>query len=519
MAMLKRLNSRFDNDSVNRFVEPEKVYKTWQQILDDFKIEPILIAWNTDGMNALRILREKYGHRFGMLHNSMLDEIVQKFKGRGVQEQLEALGTAVKKFDLYLCCFQINREEYYYYIEKIDRIEELLKLNELYSLFRIKHKLCKIIALNDDNLLETPLNDIQIPISSIQLKKSGSYYDNPYTLEHFLIAPYKTLTENYLGEITQLRVYDLRYWPLHELKHELIYNSANIEPYTLMIESESGEKYCYVGDGTNSPLCWNKTFLSETGDYLPLYDDREARFHHGRLKKLPKIGNNSIEMSDEIPTINEAEPLMLVDNRIIYHYKNDDIEHRKPEKVNPTPTMRFLEHCEQRKNRITLLEYNPETKKFRKMELPGVGYLCNLMVYKNTWFVLPYNKGSRSGTSYLLRLWNPRTNECLRLTSQNMGEHEIDNIYQIPNGDIIFLLDDGRLCHMDVDLISWLRKDIQMHNVMLESWQDECRRSYENFPVLSERRQHLRPEDADDRMLITFEDGKIYDVMIRENKK
>jgi hypothetical protein len=514
MAMLRRLNSKFDNDTASGNAASGKMFKTWPQLLDELNIDPVEIPWNATGMAALEILRGKYGVKFYGLKDLAIDEAVQKYKGRSSEEQLSALGTAVQQHGLYLCRIHTNFD-IHYYIDTIDRIQEIKKKREPFAMYRVIESMCSVVELGRDKSLENPTNDILFPVSAIQVSNPDSSF--PYLLEHFLIVPYKLCDDKCHAHI-ELRVYDVRYWPLRELKYELSFDSNNIEPYTLIIESECGEKFCYVGSDVERFVSMHKTILSENGEYLPVYDDRETRFYYRRLKEMVKLGDNTIDKPSDIPEINDATLLMLVDNCVIYHYTNDDIDHRKPEISDMSPTMRFLRFCEKNRKWVTLLEYSPLSKKFRKLELPGLNYVSDLVVYKNNWIVLPYNNHSRTGTSYILRLWNPRTNECLRLTSQDLGYHDIVKIFPAPNNDILILLDDGRLCHLDVDLVSWLKQDLQTHEVTLEPWQDEVRRSYENFPELSDRYQRLRQKEADDRMLITFSDGKTYDIMIREGE-
>ena len=99
-----------------------------------------------------------------------------------------------------------------------------------------------------------------------------------------------------------------------------------------------------------------------------------------------------------------------------------------------------------------------------------------------------------------------------------MGCHNINQIILTENNDILILLDDGRLCRFDIDLSNWLKKDMQLHSVLLDNWQNEVRRSYENFPEETDKFVRLRRREASDRMLITFEDGRTYDILLKDNK-
>lgn len=138
----------------------------------------------------------------------------------------------------------------------------------------------------------------------------------------------------------------------------------------------------------------------------------------------------------------------------------------------------------------------------------------DLILYKNNWIIIP-DGILHPDASYILRLWNPRTHECLRLTQKDMGSHDIERIIPMDNGDILLLLDDGRLCRFEVDLVAWLKEDLQQHRVLLDDWQNEKRRGYENFPEDTNRFIRLRRSATADRMLITFEDNKTYDIMLK----
>ena len=175
---------------------------------------------------------------------------------------------------------------------------------------------------------------------------------------------------------------------------------------------------------------------------------------------------------------------------------------------------------ERRKQRNTLIEYNTRTKEYRKLELPAAAYINgdDLILYKNSWIIIPDSIFNRDA-SYILRFWNPRTQECLRLTQRDMGSHNIERIIPTDNGDILILLDDGRLCRFDVDLVDWLKKDLLQNKVMLDNWQVVVKRAFENFPDDTDRFYRLRRRDASDRMLITFEDVKTYDILLKETNR
>ena len=223
---------------------------------------------------------------------------------------------------------------------------------------------------------------------------------------------------------------------------------------------------------------------------------------------------NKIEL--EIPDIEDASPLFTIDDCVIYYYDNDDIDNRDPNENNGTR----ISLSKRRKQRNTLIEYNTRTKEYRTLQLPASGYIQaeNLILYKNAWIIITDSIFNRE-TSYILRLWNPVTHECLRLTQNDMGSHDITRVIPTDNGDILILLDDGRLCRFDIDLVVWLKKDMLQHNVVLDRWQNEVRRGYENFPEKTDRFARIRRRHTSDRMLITFEDGKTYDILLKESNR
>ena len=206
-------------------------------------------------------------------------------------------------------------------------------------------------------------------------------------------------------------------------------------------------------------------------------------------------------------------PWFTLNERIIYYYDNDDLANRQDEDDNNIRRRR-----EQRRQRNTLLEYNTVDHQYRIMSLPGAGYIDrdDLVLYKNQWIIIPDSIFSRDA-SYVLRLWNPFTSECLRVTKNDMGCHDIEQIIPTANGDILILLDDGRLCHFDEDLVTWLKSDLLQHSVTLDDWQEEIKRDFENFPDSNYRFRRLR-RDISDRILVTFADGKTLDIQLNEDK-
>ena len=185
MAMLRRLSSRFDNDSNTCTAESAGVYGTWQQLLKDLKIDPVAIAWNADGAAALEILREKYGPRFASLRDALLDETVRRYRGRGKKEQYEALGTAIQRLGLYFCNIDLNTIQKYYCVVTIERYNEMTQKCEPRALHRLICCLFNVISLRHDKSLENPADDLLIPASAMHLYEEDNC--TPYLLDHFLI--------------------------------------------------------------------------------------------------------------------------------------------------------------------------------------------------------------------------------------------------------------------------------------------------------------------------------------------
>ncbi len=484
---------------------PSVTLKTWNDLIHYMDIDPVVLPWNVDGTTALRILRNKYGTTFRELHDASLDEAIRLYAADSYLKQLQALGTALNNLELSFCLFNHETNENYAFIRKEENKSEWNKrLAALKNKASFGYRTFSPVSLDMDEPLDAATNHNQIPMSMLQVTDTFSTSGtDDIVIEHFLVIQYNTYDTSLEQPVKKVRVYDLRYWPMRPLeKVNYSYDRNNIEPYSLEIETECGEKYIYVGDGSD----WYKTTENENGDRIPVYVDDDLSTN------IISIGQNH---GQNIPRIHEARPMLTVDDRIIYDFAMPDIDHMDDENEYDS----FHPHYNSIGN--MLIEYNTVTKKFRKLDFPATRALSSwrTTVYKNTWLVL---RQFTCDSSYILRFWNPRTNECLRLTQKDIGYHDIESIIPTPNGELLFLMDDGCLCHPDVDLIAWLRQNELQHKITLNDWQDEIRRSYENFPdhhgrALRLRRYQVHHLDATDHMLITFKDGMTYEIIIKDS--
>ena len=497
MALMRKnvIDNHANTISSDRCV-PQVTLKSWSDLIHYMGIDPVEFPWNVDGVTALRIFRDKYGKTMHEINDPYLDEVMQNYAGECYSRQIYALSTAMDQLGLIFCSFN-NGTKCYYFIRKEENRAEW---SERLSSLKLGRRAFSSIP---GDSLEDSTNHSQIPMSMLQvtdtLSQSGT---DDSIIEHFLVIRYDTYEPCMEQPIKKVRVYDLRYWPMRPLeKVSFEYDRNHIEPYSLEIETECGEKYCYVGDDIH----WYKTVESEHGELIPVYQE-DVRVNDG----ITKLGESTIQKT---PRIADAHPLIVLDDRIIYDYTLQDIDH-----LNEEDESYFVRY----RDRQTLIEYHTKTKRFRKLNFPGTYALYRrLHVYKNTWLVLQeFGRDS----SYILRFWNPRTHECFRLTRQDIGNHDIESIIPTPNGELLFLLDGGCLCHPDVDLIAWFRQDELHHRINLQEWQDELRRSYENFPDMDDRSLRRRRvpfyEGKDtDHMLITFNDGMTYEIRIKESGK
>ena len=502
------------NNSENEVID-RKTFKTWKEVMEFMAIETVELPWNVDGVTALKVLRKKFGKRLPALKDTFLDDVVNAYQERCSSEQLGALGEAMQELKLRFCHLNLNPPKYTVFAVESDNTRDYLNQWKKVLTRRQFFNMIDTFSMRRGETLDKPSEDVRIPMESIQVVgDQGSRFCNEYILDgHFLVIPFETVDRYNPEPIKNLRVYDIRSWPLRELKIKVSFDRENIEPFSLEITTKSGDTCHYVGDDIERARSWKKTYQNEKGEYLPVYeedDDEDDGKWHGL-----SIGK---QLNSAIPEIEDANPIFTIDDCIIYYYDNDDVDNRQPEDNNSTRAA-LQKRRERRKQRNTLIEYNLVEKQYRKLELPGAAYINSddLILYKNSWIIIPDSIFNRDA-SYILRLWNPRTQECLRLTQRDMGSHNIERIIPAPNGDILILLDDGRLCRFNVDLVAWLKKDLLQNKVMLDDWQSVVKRAFENFPDDDGRNRfyRLRRRDASDRLLLTFQDGKTYDILLKE---
>ena len=508
----KNISPFGNKNTEDQGVIQRKIFKTWHEVMAYMQIETVELPWNADGRTALDILRKHYGKRYNNIKDSFLDEVVDAYCERGSMEQLAALGEAMQELGLRFCHLGLNPPQYTVFVVESDNTRDYLNKWKEVLTRRQFFNMIDTFAMRRDETLDKPAEDVRIPMSFVQVVGAqDAKLGREYVLDKkFFCVTYEKV-ERFTPEPTKLlRIYDLRSWPVRLLDIKLEFDRENIEPYTLTIHAED-EDYVYVGDDIERSRSWKRTVVNESGQYLPVYDDEENEDTElwrgltiGKKKKL------------NIPKIEDATPLFTMDDSIIYYYDNDDVENRQPED-SAGIRVALQKRRERRKQRNTLIEYNTVTKRYRTLNLPASADIDadELILYKKAWIIIPDSIFNRDA-SYILRLWNPMTHECYRLTQKDMGSHDITRIIPTENGDILILLDDGRLCRFDVDLAVWLKKDMQLHHVLLDPWQNEVRRGYENFPEDTDRFVRLRRRDTSDRMLITFENGKTYDILLKE---
>lgn len=512
MVILRNSKSpRNAKDEAKEKVE-RKIFKTWQEIIAYLNIDTVELPWNVNGEMALKALRAKYSKQFRELDNVFLDDVVDAYCDRSTSDQLAALGQAMQELKLRFCQLNIplNGSSAYtvFAVEADDTSDYLNRWKEVLTRRQFFRSI-DTFELRHGETLDNPSEDVRIAMQSVQITGFAGDRRSVYVLDgRFLVAPFETYERHIAEPIIQVRVYDIRNWPIREVqKAKLSYDCYDIEPYTLQIETEEGEIIVYLGDDPRRDRSWKKGVLNDKGQYIPVYEDDDDE--DDRWKGL-KIGTPS---PDKIPDIEDAVPWFTLNERIIYYYDNDDLANRQDEDDNNIRRRR-----EQRRQRNTLLEYNTVDHQYRIMSLPGAGYIDrdDLVLYKNQWIIIPDSIFSRDA-SYVLRLWNPFTSECLRVTKNDMGCHDIEQIIPTADGDILILLDDGRLCHFDEDLVTWLKSDLLQHSVTLDDWQEEIKRDFENFPDTNYRFRRLR-RDISDRILVTFADGKTLDIQLNEDK-
>ena len=513
------LNTYDNQTDEDKEVIQRKIFKTWHEVMAYMQIETIELPWDADGAKTLKILRKHYGKRYKAIKDPFLDEVVDAYSSRSASEQLAALGQAMQEFKLRFCHLNLNPPQYTVFVVETDNTREYLNRWKEVLTRRQFFNMIDTFSMRRDETLDKPAEDVRIPMTFVQvLGSQEARYGREYILDKkYFVVTYETVERLNPEPTKHLRVYNLCSWPVKQIDCKLEFDRDNIEPYTLTLEnvgSDSNQKYnIYVGDDLERPRSWKKTIQNEKGQYLPVYDDEEEEDNNNEWQGL-SIGKKK---KLNIPEIEDATPLFTIDDSVIYYYDNDDVDNRLPED-NSGSRVALQKRRERRKQRNTLIEYNTVTKRYRTLSLPASAYInaSDLILYKNKWIIIPDSIFNRDA-SYILRLWNPVTQECLRLTQGDMGSHDITRIIPTEDGDILILLDDGRLCRFNDDLAQWLKKDIQLHNVPLDDWQNEIRRGYENFPEDTDRFVRLRRRSASDRMLITFEDGKTYDILLKES--
>ena len=512
MAIIRK-DSMNNND--DQAVIQRKIFKTWHEVMEYMQIETVELPWNVDGITALRILREKYAKRFKCINDSFLDEVVDAYQTRSSGEQLAALGAGMQELKLRFCHLNLNPPQYTVFAVESDNTRDYLNKWKEVLTRRQFFNMIDTFAMHHGETLDRPADDVRIPMSFVQVIGNQNNANNgcEYILDgKYLVITFETVERYNPEPVRNMRIYDLKSWPLLQIDFELSFDRENIEPYTLKIKADSGE-IIYVGDDIERARSWKKTIINEKGQFIPVYEEEDDE-DDGIWKGLSLGEKKNLT----IPEIEDATPFFTIDDCIVYYYDNDDIDSREPKDDNLSPSRSVLQkRRERRKMRNTLIEYNTKTRTYRTLNFPAAAYINadDLILYKNKWIVIPDGIFNRDA-SYILRLWDPRTHECLRLTQKDMGCHNIQRIIPADNGDIYILLDDGRLCRLDVDLSDWLKKDLQQHKVLLDDWQKEKRRGYENFPEDTNRFVRLRRQPKSDRMLITFEDDKTYDILLKE---
>ena len=519
MVLKNSKNLRISKNDEPQEKIQRKIFKTWPEVLAYLNIETVELPWNANGEMALAILRARYIQKFSALEDEFLDDVVEAYSDRSTPDQLAALGEAMQELKLRFCQLNIplkSEAGYTVFAVAADDTSDYLSRWKEVLTRRQFFRSINTFALRHGETLDNPADDVQIPMHSVQIIGASENRITPYILDkYFLIVPFETYDQNHPEPLINVRVYDIRTWPLRELQDiSLSFDRNNIEPYTLSIRND-GTETVYVGDDPQRARTWKKTALNADGVLIPIYED-EDEDEDDQWKGLA-LGASA---PPAIPDIEDATPWFTLDGKVVYYYDNDDLANRQEEDENASPSVSIRKRREQRRLRNTLLEYNSADQKYRIMSLPGAAYIDkdDLVLYRNQWIIIPDSIFSRDA-SYILRLWNPFTGECLRLTKNDMGCHDIDQIIPTGNGDILMLLDDGRLCHFDVDLVTWLKSDLLQHGVKLDAWQPEINRGYENFPDTANVRFRRLRRDIADRLLVTFADGKTLDIQLNDTKR
>ena len=475
------------------------IFKTWQEVQDYLNYEMIYLPWDADGVETLAMLRQNFGKTHADLFDPYLDALVKDNLPCETYEQARRLADELETYGLKL---------YNVYSIGGKVMTTLLDDSEHSKSFAnrcsaLKHPWIRLVALHSS--IAHPLNDdIQAPVQTAQIVSCDDQY---YILDNFLILINYSYERFDPRDICTIKAYDLRYWPLRPAKTDLVYDRNNLMPYRLTIQTEWGEMTVY--DGSDRALRdnreWVKAVRDENGEYQP--DNMSDTQDHSLV--LPALAGEQIQ---QIPYFCHTKPCFSLNGCIYYCYYDDrDLEYSISKDL-------------RRSNQPhTLLEYALKTNTWRTIELPHANCIdaSRLFVYRHTWIVVwPRLFRNAQDQSYAFYLWNPKTNEKLYMMNKDLGYMQVEQLISLDNGDLLIMLEDGRICRFDTDIVAWL-KSIGLHDAPVTPWQNEVRRDFDGFPIEEPasyipRTRYISP---DDRMRITFENGRTLDIEFLRNKE
>jgi len=484
------------------------VMKTWSEVLAHLNIHLVDLPWNVTAKSALQELRKQFGDSFSKLYDLSLDEVVELYNGRGITLQLEALGSALQRVGLRLCHLAIQPSSYKLFVTDSVNTRSFQEMWKGLITRRQFFDNIETISLRSTDMSK-PDNEIVIPMQSVQLinndmrgfKRVRRHFfgDDVAQVDSFLLIQVLASGADDVQPLPpQIIAYDLRSWPLVPYPTTLSYNRNNIEPYSIEFTTTAGEYYNFEGPDISSLHAPYKVLDDECCN--DSVDDTIISIDGKCVKNYPNIIG--------------AVPVLSFGSKVIYYYKDD-----------PVTVNGLSVDSEQRKRRLDeesiLLCWDSETDVYSIQRIPNFRALIrndSIKLYKRTWVMIPE---AFSDSSYALRFWNPITNQCLRLKQKLLGSYNICQYIKTPNSDDwLFLMNDGRICRFDVDLIDYLNQQ-RGSEIKIEGWCEETKRSFDGFPLDRDRPGALllrrrRLAEADDRMKIMFSNMVELDIAIKE---
>ncbi|MBR4986362.1 MAG: hypothetical protein IKY83_11565 [Proteobacteria bacterium] len=487
--MAKKLThlARFSNrDQRDNAPIRHLVFRTWSEAKAYLAHEMIDLPAEADGIETLRLLRDRFAGTYTALLDPVFDETVQQGRSFDTLEQLCRLGDKMLEFDMTL--IRIYRADNKVILTIIDD-------SEASQAFIARCRVCKkpfFLPLAISSKVYSPTNIIQYPLQPMQIIAPDDQF---FKLDNYLVVIRCEADRFDPRPVYVAKAYDLRYWPLTPASTTLTYDGSDLMPFCLKIQTAWGEDSVYYGspDALRSNREWHRSPRPQTEAFTSPCEEEDS---FDDIVHLPALSGNPVQ---DIPYICHAKPCFSLDGRIYYCYYND-----------PNAETSIVKDIRYPQSARTLIEYDPQHKTWRMLEIPFANSIdaSYLTVYRHTWIVIwPDIWQYHNNHGYAIMFWNPKTNELLYMSKRDIGRIDIDHILSIDHGDLLLILKDGRICRFEGDIISWLRSE--KREIRLSPWQNEIRRDYDGFRDTPLRYRHA---EIDDRMNITFENGQTLDI-------